>query len=181
MTLSEARRYERDPSAAQRDARKVIERHARDAKARKVRRSALPGKPAVERATRNAQQAETRETTFYEAAKLGAAERAMYQGVPRCEHVTGTSLWARRCPEGANDPDHVIGGAYRKDCEALGAEGLECLCRGHHDLKHASSPSRLFWLDHAAEHAERHGYKRLAALVAKARARYEAKHPEAKP
>jgi hypothetical protein len=35
----------------------------------------------------------------------------------------------------------------------------------------------MFWLLQATDHAERHKLRRLAALVEKARARYEAKHP----
>jgi hypothetical protein len=115
---------------------------------------------------------------LYAKAKRQAATRTMevsneHLG-PRCEFVAIGS--PGRCFSGAQDPDHVIGGAYRKECERLGAEGLMYLCRQHHDAKHANTPTRGYWLDVAAEHAQRHGFARLARLVEKARARHEAKH-----
>lgn len=139
---------------------------AKSAARRRTAPRRAPGREARERA-------EERDAAFYERAKRGAAWRATSHGFVRCEVVER----GIRCGFAAVDPDHVIGGAYRKDSERLGDEGLMCLCRAHHDMKHANTPSRAFWLDQAAGHAEGHDLPRLIALVAKARARYEAKHP----
>jgi hypothetical protein len=119
---------------------------------------------------------EERDAAFYEKAKREAADRSrdVALGGPRCEAV---DLAGRRCGGNGHDPDHVVGGAFRKDCERLGSEGLMVLCRTHHNFKHASAPSRAYWLDMGEQHALRHGYRGLYTLVARARAKYEAKHP----
>jgi hypothetical protein len=145
------------------------------AKREKSRRLAPRRKPGREaKALREAYDAGR-----YEEAKREAARRAMevsneHLG-PRCEFVAIGS--PGRCMSPAQDPDHVLGGAMRKECERLGAEGLMCLCRAHHDTKHANSPSRAYWIDVAEEHALRHGFCRLLPLIRKARAKYDAKHP----
>jgi hypothetical protein len=120
--------------------------------------------------------AEAQDAAFYAQAKREAAARATRGGSVRCEWIGLVS--GTRCTALADDPDHVLGGRFRKECEALGAEGLQCLCRGHHDYKHG--PDRQGALDQAKEHALRHGYRRLLRLVEQAIARYEAKHPEAR-
>jgi hypothetical protein len=119
----------------------------------------------------------------YARAKVEAAERAgkdQPYGI-RCEVVTVIGGQEIRCPQDGHDPHHALGGAMRKECERLGAEGLIVCCRMHHDMDHASTPTREFWLDVKEEHALRHGYRRLLALLRRARAKYEGKHPEARP
>jgi hypothetical protein len=122
--------------------------------------------------------AKAQDAAFYGRAKREAANRAAYRdGYVRCEWHTDLGGIDVRCPSEANDPDHVIGGRFRKDCEALGAEGLECLCRTHHDVKHG--PGRGGALEQAKAHALRHGYRRLLRLIEQAIARHEAKHGRA--
>lgn len=139
---------------------------AKSARSRRLAPRKAPGREAKEAK-------DARDAAFYERAKRGAAWRATSHGFVRCEVVDR----GVRCGFAAVDPDHVLGGAYRNDSERLGDEGLMCLCRAHHDMKHANTPSRAFWLDQARDHAEGHDLPRLLALVEKARARYEAKHP----
>lgn len=138
---------------------------------------ALPGKSKEQRD-------ETR-LLKYQAAKRVAAERAgarfVSDGVgsalvvqpPRCEEYTN----GKRCTEEGVDPDHVLGGAYRQECERLGSDGLMIRCRAHHEQKHANLPSRAYQLNQAKEHAIRIGSRSLLALVEKAIARNEMKHP----
>jgi hypothetical protein len=123
----------------------------------------------------------TKEDRVAEAAELYAYDRGQAfaragrtQADPaRCEFHYDNGI---RCPDFGDDPDHVLGGASRSDSERLGAEGLMILCRQHHDMKHASTPTRGYWLDQAEAHALRIGAKRLLPLIHKARAKYAAKH-----
>jgi hypothetical protein len=104
----------------------------------------------------------------YTAAKGAAFKRAR----DRCEVYVGYF----RCAHDGTDPDHVLGGASRKDCERLGSEGLQVMCRGHHDLKTANSPTGRYWLEQAKAHALRIGARRLLPMVERALAKYDAKH-----
>jgi predicted transcriptional regulator len=164
----------RDLAVFKREGAAGLERLAQEKKARS-RRPAKVRAPGVTKELR-----EAAEAAFY-AVERGLAfaragrvvdERGNVKRPARCEvHTNG-----QRCSLEGVDPDHVLGGAYKSDCEALGAEGLEIMCRVHHDMKTANSPSRFLWLDQAKEHAIRIGAKRLLQLVEKAIARHEAKH-----
>jgi hypothetical protein len=169
MTRSELTVYEREGAAglARLADRQLAARKQHD---KRVKVKAAPRVKAE--AT-----AEAGKAAFYDYARALAFDRAGERDrePARCEVVEGS--W--RCPMNGVDPDHVVGGSHRKDSERLGAEGLMVLCRTHHDLKHANSPTRAFWLDQAKAHALRHGFRDLLALVEKAMARHEAKHGRA--
>jgi hypothetical protein len=156
----------------------IDEYRAGRAKAKRAKGERLRSRPRSEPSRKEAKEAEA--LAFYEEAKRGAAARATETSNehlgPRCELVAVVNGQEVRCPANGIDPDHILGGAMRKECERLGAEGLMCMCRYHHDAKHANTPTRAVWLDVAERHALRHGYRRLLSLISKARARYECKH-----
>jgi hypothetical protein len=106
-------------------------------------------------------------------AKGKAAARVRSGGI--CEwHTDGT-----RCAAPATDGDHVLGGQWKRDMEALpNGEGFMDLCRFHHEDKHG--PGKPESLAVAREHALRIGARGLLRHVEAAVRRYEAKHPEAR-
>jgi len=113
---------------------------------------------------------ERRELQLYDYDQAKA--EALVRSAGRCEwHTDG-----RRCTETGCDPHHVLGGAYRKECERLGVEGLEVLCRQHHDQATLNLPTRAAVLAQAKEFAIRIGGRRLLAMVERAMARDQAKH-----
>ncbi len=164
------------------DAASLVREQKRQLAAKAEARRRTAPKRAASSATK--ERGEQAASQFYEAAKAKAADRsrcpAWPEKGPRCEVVAVVNGQEVRCPCDGVDPDHVLGGAMRKECERLGAEGLMVMCRFHHDSKHANTPSRAVWLDLAKTFALRHGYRRLLSLVARARAKYEAKHPESR-
>ena len=93
-------------------------------------------------------------------------------GQQQCEVYDGRI----RCGSDGEDPDHVLGGSSKRDMDRLGAEGLQVMCRTHHDLKTTNTPTGRYWLEQAKAHAVRTGARRLLPLVEKALAKYEAKH-----
>lgn len=129
---------------------------------RSTRNVRAPGKTREERRVES--------DAAYDLSKLSAWNRSG----GRCEYDTGSGV---RCDLTGEDTDHALGGAYRKECERLGAEGLIVACRCHHQMKHANLPTHRYWLDEAKVHAIRIGGRRLLALVEKALARDEARHP----
>lgn len=90
--------------------------------------------------------------------------------------LAGAIEYGKRCTAEGIDPDHALGGAYRSECERLGAEGLIVACRQHHDQKHANTPTRRYWLGQLLGHGLRIRSRRLLALVEKAIARDEARN-----
>jgi hypothetical protein len=54
------------------------------------------------------------------------------------------------------------------------------LCKRHHDMKGASDPSRVMWLNDFRLHAEAHGYATEADKATALRWLEEAQHPEAR-
>jgi hypothetical protein len=127
------------------------------------KRLELPGKTRAERRA---------EADAIEA-KGKAAARVRSGGI--CEwHTDGT-----RCAAPATDGDHVLGGQWKRDMEALpNGEGFMDLCRFHHEDKHG--PGKPESLAVAREHALRIGARGLLRHVEAAVRRYEAKHPEAR-
>ena len=172
---TEALRLAKKVAAAENiaEARAAAERvlAAAAARAKRVGAKAAPRRKAEK-------EKEEAERAFYVDARSSAFARSGVAGIPHCEAVHLLDGQEVRCDHLGGDSDHILSGAMRAECGRLGAEGLMILCRTHHDLKHASSPTREFWLDQAEAHALRHGYKRLLGLVRKARAKYEGKHPQ---
>lgn len=107
------------------------------------------------------------------AGKIAARHRAEQDGSPRCEWFTD----GKRCTSYGTDCDHVLGGRWKSDMEALpNGEGFQVECRTHHDLKHG--PGKAGHLAQAKEHAIRIGSRGLRRHVEDAIARFNAKHPE---
>jgi hypothetical protein len=134
----------------------------RDAKAWKR------AKPKVEVPGTSKPSRDAAKATTYDLSKRAAWERSG----GRCEYDDAEG---RRCTLDGNDPDHALCGAYRRECERLGAEGLIVACRAHHDMRHLNTPSRDYWLRQAKVHAIRIGGRRLLAMVERAAARNEMK------
>lgn len=107
---------------------------------------------------------------FTRAGRVFGADGSVFRHA-RCEYRSGAIC----CYSTGTDADHIIGGASKRDMERLGAEGFQVFCRAHHDLKTANSPTRVFWLDVAEEHALRVGARKLLPFIARARAKLEGK------
>jgi hypothetical protein len=131
----------------------------------------IPGKSREER--------RAAEDALEEKGKAAARERSAAStvaGVRRCEwHELG-----QRCGAVAAEVDHVLGGRWKKDMEALpNGEGFQDLCSPHHQVtKHG--PDRLGALHQAKEHAIRIRSRGLLRHIEDALARYHARHPEAR-
>lgn len=156
---TELRRLEREAKALRREIRKA---------------NPAPPKPRAPGATRAERKAGADALEL--AGKIAARARAKGGELdPRCEWYTNGS----RCGCYGSDADHVLGGRWKSDMEALpNGEGFQILCRTHHDIeKHngAKMPALL----QAEEHAIRIGSPGLLRLVKAAIARFNAKHPVA--
>jgi hypothetical protein len=102
-------------------------------------------------------------------AKGKKAAKARAGGI--CEWHT----FGRRCHAEGTDADHVLGGRWKSDMEALpNGEGFMWECRFHHDIKHG--PGKPESLAVAKEHALRIGSKGLLRHVELAAARFEARN-----
>ena len=75
---------------------------------------------------------------------------------------------------GALEIDHQWG----RGREEGTIENQRQLCRRHHEIKTASSPSRAFWIEHFRAHAKWHEYGEELAKCDKALAIEKAQHPE---
>jgi len=157
-----------DDATQQRAANKLAEEAKRKA------REKVKARPAsLQRARDRRVQKKIDADIHYAIARVDAFSRASV-GVPG----TTCEVYERavRCTSNGVDPDHVLGGASRKECERLGAEGLQVMCRHHHDIKTVNSPTGRYWLEQAKAHALRIGARRLLPLVERALAKYDAKH-----
>lgn len=109
-----------------------------------------------------------------DARELAGKAAARVRSGGRCEWHEG----GRRCGDTGTERDHVLGGRWKKEMEALpNGEGLQDLCHDHHQVvKHG--PDRLGALRQAKEHAIRIRSRGPLRHVEDAIARYHARHPE---
>jgi hypothetical protein len=160
----------KDPMQAIRELTEECDGVLARVKASRARMAALPAKvvPGATKAQRKLTKDESEA-----AGKIAARRRAEQEGSPRCEWFTD----GVRCTAYGTDCDHVLGGRWKSDMEALpNGEGFQVECRTHHDLKHG--PGKEGHLAQAKEHAIRIGSRGLKRHIEAALARFKAKHPE---